>query len=232
MIEINKVHCMDCLEGMKLIDDNSIDLIVTDPPYGDNIAYGRNDKDIKNNENPLINCHALMEFERILKDNSNIYLFTNWKHYPFLKGYIEEYTSFNIRMLIVYVKNHFGMGYSFRNQYELIIVLEKGKPVYNLNDFSNVVFAEYINQIDTTHPHQKDWKIIQKIIRHSSKENDIILDPFAGSGQICLAAKQLKRKYIGIEIEEKWCNFANNKLNQNIITDFLKGGNENATSNN
>ena len=223
-MEINKILLGDCMNIMQQIDNESIDLIITDPPYGDNIVYGRNNKEIKNNENPLINCHALMEFERILKNNSNVYLFTNWKHYPFLKGYIEEYTSFNIRMLIVYVKNHFGMGYGFRNQYELIVVLEKGSPDYNLNDFSNIVFAEHINQTENTHPHQKDWRIIQKIIKHSSKENDIILDPFAGSGQICLAAKQLKRNYIGIEIEEKWHNFSNNKLNQNIITDFLKGG--------
>jgi site-specific DNA-methyltransferase (adenine-specific) len=55
MIEENQIHQMDCLEGMKLLPEKSVDCIITDPPYGDNYSYGRMDKEIQNNENPLLN---------------------------------------------------------------------------------------------------------------------------------------------------------------------------------
>jgi len=60
-IESNKIIHDDCIKVMKTLPKNSVDLIITDPPYGDNVAYGMTNKVIKNNENPLINCSALIE---------------------------------------------------------------------------------------------------------------------------------------------------------------------------
>jgi len=198
---------------MKTIPNNSIDLIITDPPYGDNVAYGWSNKTIKNNENPLINCSALIECYRILRKNKSLYIFTNWKHYPFLTEFILRYTKFKIRHLIVWRKHNFGLGWAFRNQFELILVLEKGKPKYNLNDFSDVQNASHINHNDLTHPHEKPVDLIIKMIEHSSKEGDLILDPFCGSGSICLASEKTNRKWIGIELEEKYVVMAKERLN-------------------
>ncbi len=189
---------------MKTYPNNCIDLILTDPPYGDNVAYGWNNKIIKNNENPLINCNALIEMYRILKQNRSLYIFTNWKHYPFLTEFIIRYTKFNIRHLIVWKKHNFGLGWAFRHQYELILVLEKGKPKYNLTDFSDVQTSSHINHNKLNHPHQKPLDLLKKIILHSSKEGDLILDPFAGSGSTCKACNELNRKWIGIELDERW----------------------------
>ena len=203
-MELNKIIQGDCLQIMKTYPHNCIDLILTDPPYGDNVAYGWNNKIIKNNENPLINCNALIEMYRILKQNRSLYIFTNWKHYPFLTEFIIRYTKFNIRHLIVWKKHNFGLGWAFRHQYELILVLEKGKPKYNLTDFSDVQTSSHINHNKLNHPHQKPLDLLKKIILHSSKEGDLILDPFAGSGSTCKACNELNRKWIGIELDERW----------------------------
>jgi site-specific DNA-methyltransferase (adenine-specific) len=213
-MKTNEIIKGDCLQVMKNIPKNSIDLILTDPPYGDNVAYGTTNKSILNNENPLINCSALVEFYRVLKKNRSIYIFTNWKHYPFLTEFIIRYTKFRIRHLIIWKKHNFGLGWAFRHQYEMILVLEKGKPKYNLKDFSDVQSASHINHNQLTHPHEKPIDLITKMIDHSSKPGELILDPFCGSGAICLAAKMRDRKFIGIELEEKWVEMAKDKLNK------------------
>lgn len=208
----NKIIQGDCIQIMKKFPDNSFDLIITDPPYGDNVAYGWNNKTIKNNENPLINCSALVECYRVLKRDSSLYLFTNWKHYPFLTEFILRYTEFKIRHVVVWKKHNFGLGWAFRHQYELIMVLEKGKPHYNLTNFSDVQTCSCIIHNKDNHPHQKPVDLIEKMILHSSKEGDIVLDPFCGSGSTCVACKQTKRKWIGIELDKKYAKMANERL--------------------
>ncbi|MFH0711546.1 MAG: DNA methyltransferase [archaeon] len=212
-METNKIIEGDCIKILKGLPKNCIDLIITDPPYGDNVAYGTTNKTIINNENPLINCSALVEFYRILKRNSSLYLFTNWKHYPFLTEFILRYTVFRIRHLIVWKKHGFGLGWAFRHQYELILVLEKGKPKYNLRNFADVQNANHINHNLQTHPHEKPIDLIIKMIEHSSKEGDLILDPFCGSGSVCVACQQTKRNWIGIELDKKWVKMARERIN-------------------
>jgi DNA modification methylase len=203
-IKSNRIILGDCIKILKNFPINSIDLIITDPPYGDNTGYGWNNKQIRNNENPLINCLALVECYRVLRRNRSLYLFTNWKHYPFLTEFIMRYTKFSVRHLIVWKKHNFGLGWAFRHQYELILVLEKGKPKYNLKNFSDVQTCSHINHDKNNHPHEKPIDLITKMIEHSSKKGDLVLDPFAGSGAVCKAAEKANRKWIGVEIDKKW----------------------------
>jgi DNA modification methylase len=202
---------------MKRFPDNCIDLIITDPPYGDDIAYGWKSKTIKNNENPLINCSALINCYRLLKKDRSLYIFTNWRHYPFLTEFVLRYTKFSVRHVIVWKKHNFGLGWAFRHQYELILVLEKGKPKYNLTDFSNVQNADHINHSYETHPHEKPIDLIMKIIKHSSKEGDLVLDPFCGSGSVCVACKRMKRDWIGIELDKKYVKMARERIENYLM---------------
>jgi len=213
-METNKIINADCIEYMRTLPSNCIDLIITDPPYGDNVAYGFNNKTIRNNENPLINCSALFEMYRVLKRNSSLYLFTNWKHYPFLTEFVMRYTNFKIRHLVVWKKHNFGLGWAFRHQYEMILILEKGKPKYNLKNFSDVQTCSHINHNNKTHPHEKPIDLIGKMIEHSSKEGDLILDPFCGSGAVCVACKGMNRYWIGIELDEKYFEMAKGRSNE------------------
>ena len=209
-METNKIINADCIEYMKTMPKNCIDLIITDPPYGDNVAYGFNNKTIRNNENPLINCSALFEMYRVLKRNSSLYLFTNWKHYPFLTEFVMRYTNFKIRHLVVWKKHNFGLGWAFRHQYELILILEKGKPKYNLKNFSDVQTCSHINHNKLNHSHEKPIDLLVKMVEHSSNEGDLVLDPFAGSGSTCKACEKLGRRWIGVELDEKWVKLQEN----------------------
>lgn len=114
--------------------------------------------------------------------------------------------------MIVWKKHNFGLGWAFRHQYELILVLEKGKPKYNLTNFSDVQTCSHINHNKENHPHEKPVDLIKKMIEHSSRKGDLILDPFCGSGAVCVACEKVERKWIGIELDKGWCGVARNRL--------------------
>ncbi len=213
-MEINRIIEGDCIEIMKEMPSNSVDLIIMDPPYGDNVAYGHLNKKIMNNQNPLVNCLALAECYRILKKNKTLYNFTNWKQYPFLTEFILRYTKFRIKHVIVWKKRCFGMGYAFRHQYELILVLEKLEPKYNMRNFSDVQDAEHILHDRKTHPHQKPLDLLTKMIEHSSKEGDLVFDPFCGGGSTCLAASLSKRRWLGIEQDPRYVQMAIQRIKE------------------
>ena len=113
------------------------------------------------------------------------------------------------------------MGYGFRNKYELIIVLDKGKGLYKTNDFPNVIDFGIINHTEFTHPHQKPEALIRKLILHSSNEGDLVLDCFVGSGTTAVACKQLNRDFIGFEIDEKYVEMANKRLAQTNVKNWF-----------
>ena len=140
----------------------------------------------------------------VLKPDKSCYIFTNWKFEHKLRHFIENETKFNIRMLICIVKNNFGLGYGFRNQSEYCLVLEKGSPKYNLNNFSNVLKMQHVQHDSETHPHQKGLYLIEKIIQHSSKPGELILDCFSGSGTTAIACHNQKRNFVCIEKDKKY----------------------------
>jgi DNA modification methylase len=114
--------------------------------------------------------------------------------------------------MIVIVKNNIGMGYGFRNQHELCWVCEKGKVTYDDAGFSNVQRMENISHDKETHPHQKGIELLARMIKHSSKVGDTVLDCFAGSGSVCVAAKMCDRNYIGCELDEKYAEMGNDRI--------------------
>ena len=104
------------------------------------------------------------------------------------------------------------MGYGFRNQYEVCLVLEKGKPKYNKKNMSNVWKMKHIQHNDNTHPHQKQYDIIRNIILHSSNKNDIVFDGFMGSFSTAIACYKENRFFIGSELDEKWFQLGQKQL--------------------
>lgn len=213
---INKVIQGDCLEVMKYIPSGSVDLVLTDPPYGDGDGYGRFDKRIENNEDETINYKVLPEFYRLLKDGGVCYLFTNWKFAGKILAFIEKETEFYVRTQLVIVKNNIGMGYGFRNQYELCLVLEKGKHVYDNEGMSNVLKMEHIHHNEDSHPHEKGLELLKRLILHVNP-SDVILDAFLGSGSTAVAAKHLGKNFIGIELKEEYCEVARGRLEQGTL---------------
>ena len=211
-MELNKVYNDDCFNIINLMPDNFLDLVIVDPPYGDGVGYGRGNKEIMNNEDESINYRFLDAILPKMKSDTSLYLFSNHKFFHQIKEYAIK-TGYNYRMLCVLVKNNIGMGYGFRNQYEVCIVLEKGKAKYNLNDVSNVWKMKHIAHDDNSHPHQKDYDIIRKIILHSSAEGDLVFDGFMGSFSSAIACYKEKRNFVGTELDEKWFNLGQKRLN-------------------
>ena len=210
-MEINKVYNDDCFNVIAQMPNEYLDLVIVDPPYGDGIGYGRNGKEILNNEDESINYRFLDAILPKMKQDTSLYLFSNHKFCYQIKEYAVQ-NGYNYRMLCVLVKNNIGMGYGFRNQYEVCLVLEKGKAKYNLNDVSNVWKMKHIAHDDNSHPHQKDYDIIRKIILHSSNAGDLIFDGFMGSFSTAIACHKEKRNFIGTELDPKWFAMGQTKL--------------------
>ena len=210
-MEINKVYKDDCFNIMAKMPNDYLDLVIVDPPYGDGIGYGRNGKEILNNEDESINYRFLDAILPKMKQDTSLYLFSNHKFCFQIKEYAIA-NGYNYRMLCVLVKNNIGMGYGFRNQYEVCLVLEKGKAKYNCKDVSNVWKMKHIQHDDNSHPHQKDYDIIRKIILHSSNEGDLVFDGFMGSFSTAIACHKEKRNFLGAELDAKWYALGQRKL--------------------
>ena len=200
----------DCIPELKKLPANSIDLVLTDPPYGDDQPYGRDQRTILGNEDPLVGLQALRECYRLLKRNSVAFMFLDIKHLPIIRCFFETYTRYSIKDWLVWDKRHIGMGRGYRKQHELILALEKGRPTYNGLSFSNVIAESRVRT--TEHPHKKPLALLSRLIEHTTKTGDLILDPFAGSGSTLVAAQQLGRKCIGIEREKEYVSISKARL--------------------
>jgi len=207
---MDKIIHGDCVEQLRKVPGHSVELVLTDPPYGDDMPYGRGQRTIAGNANPLVGLSALAECYRILKRNRNAYFFLDVKHLPFIRTFVEQYTDFRIKDWLVWDKTHMGMGQGFRKQHEMILVLEKGKPRYRNLGLANVLSEKRTSTVE--HPHKKPIDLLCKLIEQSTDVGDLVLDPFLGSGSTAVAAKLIGRKYIGIEREPKYVAIAKARL--------------------
>src|SRR5699024_7071999 len=222
-MKTNYIKQGDCLELMQELPDESIDLIVTDPPYGIDLNIQRKTSKFKNttvkNDNTLEWLPNLVNnFKRIMKPNSVIYLFCNWQNYDVFKKEFEKY--FELKNLIVWDKQWFGMGYNWRPNHEFIMVLTNGKFKTNSNNNENILRYRRIHPTKMYQSCEKPIALLEKLIEESSNEGDTVLDSFIGSGTTPIAAINTNRKYIGYELDEKYFNIAQQRINENS----LKGG--------
>lgn len=222
---IDQIYLGDSFELMKQIPDKSIDLIYTDPPY----LHHQHSKDssnglftkkiVKTNTelndaelSSLDNCDWCKESVRIMK-NINIYIWCSRYQIPMYFDYFlkELGCSFNI---LAWLKTNpvpsFSNGYS--NDKEICLYFRNNGYCKPKDMFSSKTYwLQPINLEDKAkfgHPTIKPLNIVKQMIENSSKEGDIVFDPFLGSGTTAVAAYRLKRKYLGIEKNEKFYNMA------------------------
>jgi SOS regulatory protein LexA len=206
-LPINKIILGDALKVLKKIPDKSIDLILTDPPYGLNKAGIKNDYDLS------VFYSSLKDSYRVLKGNSFYITFFSTKFFPklFVNNPFEYFWNF-----VLYCPNgRVGspIGYS---KYMSCIVFKKGEP--KMNKRNKDIFVDTPGRMIEPdegfidHPTPKPKTFIMEILKMFSRENDIVLDPFIGSGSTAMACKLTNRKYIGIEIDEKYYQLANKRL--------------------
>ncbi len=214
---INKVHQGDCLEVMKQIPDKSVDLVLTDPPYGMNYQSARRTatpqfEKIENDVSLEWVKPFLKEVYRVLKDNTHIYLFCNdYAISDFRKEL--ELVGFTPKRTLVWVKNNHTSGDlegDYGNKTEFIIYAQKGRRALNGKRETNVLNAKRVPTM--VHPTEKPIDLFAFLIRKSTEEADIVLDPFLGSGTTAVAAVELKRKFIGIELSPEYCKIAEERI--------------------
>lgn len=243
MIYINdniKLFLGNSNELIKNIDDKSIDLIVIDPPYLLNMKGAnpnRNDfgKEIINVRKELESLNIidgydidiLNELVRVMK-KVNIYIWCNIKQ---LKSYLDFFVGKLDCSVDILVWNKINAMPLFNNKYltdkEYCLYFRKrGYCMPKSYEKAKTVFNLPINQRDKKlygHPTIKPIAIIQNLVENSSKENETILDCFMGSGTTGVAVVNAgcNRNFIGMEISEKYYEFAKNRINEAIK---LKGG--------
>jgi len=213
----------DCLEILKTIPSESIDCLVTDPPYkiitgGD--SNGKNSvrpKGILKGNRELMKTIPkfsdwLPEMFRVLKDGSQNYVMVNSSNLLKMANEIEK-TGFKIQNFLIWQKNNCTPSQFYMKNCEYTLFFRKGKSKY-INDIGGSKTVHSFNNIigNKLHPTEKPIDLMEFYIRNSTNENDIVLDPFMGSGTTMLACKNLNRKGIGIEKEQMYFDIATKRL--------------------
>ena len=208
-------------QELKKIPDESVNLIIIDPPYGIEFDTNfRNEKSETIGEISLDNekifetfPEVIRECYRILKNDSALYCFSRWDVTHRFIAILQKY--FKIKNRLNWVKNNWSMGDlkgSYAMQCEDVIFAVKGRHI--LNEGRNTDYLNYPRVSNQTllHSHQKPKELLDFLIKKSSNRDDTVLDCYIGSGSTIISAVNLGRKSIGIELNDKYLDITNLRL--------------------
>lgn len=237
---LNKIYKGNCIDIMKeSIDDKSIDLVVTDPPYGISYSSFRtNSKQIENDDNLNWTPEFFKTLSNKVKDDSHLYCFCDFEMSADFLLEIRKY--WKVRNLLCIPRTIKGNGGDriFQQQFEFVIFATKGKGrkfnetqilkpsegylkdkrykakewLYRLPDYWYWTKASEFNH-NRLHPNQKNVECLKDMINLSSSIDDVVFDPFCGSGSTLVAAKELNRNWIGCELDENYYNISLKRIN-------------------
>jgi site-specific DNA-methyltransferase (adenine-specific) len=245
---INKIYNQDCIEGMNLIPNDAVDLIITDPPFAINFKakkanYNRTGsrvlegyKEISQEDYYEFTLNWMKQCFRILKETGSMYVFSGWNNLRDILNAIEELGFITVNHIIWkyqfgvvtnrrYVSSHYHCLFICKNDkkrkcfpYERFGKNKKDENGGSLHyqDKEDVwqIKREYWNGEVKT-PTKLPAEIIKKILQYSSEKNDLVFDPFLGSGQTAVVSKMENRNYAGFEIVKKYFDFINERLDSN-----------------
>lgn len=201
---------------MKDIPDGSVDLVLTDPPYG--MAFKSNHRKEKYNE--IQNDKSLEWLERyisecyrVIKNNSAIYCFCSWHNVDVFKQTIEK--KLKIKNILIWEKNNTSMGDlkgSYAPKYEMIIFAHKGRKLLNGFRYADIIKANRTG--NKNHPTEKPVDLLETFIKNSSDEGAVVFDGFMGSGSAGVACVNTNRRFIGIELDEGYFEIAKKRIEE------------------
>ena len=217
--ELNKIYCMDCLEGLKKIPDNSMDLIVTDPPYNLNKDF-ENDN-LSEEEFVKFLSPIFDEMARVIKPkHSVIIFFDNGKKLPLFWKCL-----FNSKLIFqkgcnFYKPNDCSMPHNrILRKSEVFYICSKTPELHHDGEkyIHDCLIGNHTHKESWYHPTAKNVKVIRECVLSSSVKGDIVLDCFIGSGTTAVVCKYLNRNFIGFEISPEYCKIANKRLQQETL---------------
>lgn len=226
----------DCIKELKLIDSNSVDLIIADPPYNVGKDYG-NDSDSQDFDDYMaFTKQWLKECHRVLKNDGTIYVFIGFRYISYLFKIMEEDLKMNF---VNWISWHYTQGVGktkgFSPRHDDILMFSKtDKYKFNLDairvpqkyyrkvnnmrganpgDVWEVSHIHYCQKGRQPHPTQKPEALIERMVLASSNEGDLVVDPFSGSGTTMRVCQQLERNGLGIELNEEYIEQTKERLN-------------------
>ncbi len=206
---VNRVIPGDCVDVMRRMPERSVDFVLTDPPYA--VRYrDRSGRTLLNDDSTDWLLPAFAEVARVLKDNRFCVSFYGW---PRADAFLEAWRSVGLRPVghLVFVKLYRSNDQVrfLNHRHEQAYLLAKGypRPVHTIND---VLDWEYTG--NRHHPTEKPVSALTPLVGAFSRPHDIVLDPFAGSGSTAVAARDLGRRYIAIELATRHCETAAARL--------------------
>ena len=242
-MKTNVIHNVDILEGFKLIDDNSIDLIVTSPPYNIDLEYDSWNDNLHWDEY-LKWCKSwLNECYRVLKDDGRIainhYINFHTKHktseFPLMDfRQMQRDIGFNPYKLVIWEDNNMKKMHAFgsfksasaphiQTPYEGILISYKKqwkKIERGISTLDNKYFVELVSGVWKLKPETKGLTVANfpiqlplNCINLLSYKDDVVLDPFMGSGTTAIACLMSERKYIGFEISKNYHKISEDRIN-------------------
>ncbi|MEX0656109.1 MAG: site-specific DNA-methyltransferase [Nitrosopumilaceae archaeon] len=235
----NTIFNQDCIDGMRLIPTNHVDLIITDPPFAidfkaaranynrkkSNVLEGYNE--IKQKDYYEFSYRWLKEAYRILKDSGSMFVFSGWTNirdilnaiceveFELINEIIWKY-QFGVVTKNKFVSSHYHCLYVCKNDskrrfYRNCRFMDGSERYRDMEDVW-IIKREYWRGEKKT-PTKLPSEIIRKILQYASLEGDLVLDPFLGSGQVAVVSKEMNRKYLGFEIVKEYFDFAKERLN-------------------
>jgi DNA modification methylase len=207
-IPTNTVLHGDCIEIMRSLPANSMDFILTDPPYL--VRYhDRENRLIENDGNADWLKPAFAEAYRVLKQDKFMVSFYGWTQ---VDKFFDAWRSAGFRIIghLVFRKQYTSKARFLQYQHEQAHLLAKGNPALPEQPIPDVIDMPYSG--NKLHPTQKPVPALKPLIESFTKRGDLVLDPFCGSGSTLLAAKILKRRYLGIELDANYLAAATKRL--------------------
>ena len=220
----------DCLVEMKKIPDDSIDCFISDVPYKltqggvtgkisakiTGVALNFKNKNTKNGNgnfkhNDIKFSDWLPDIFRVLKDKSHCYVMVNDRN---LQELLNEATKSKFKLLnvLVWNKNNAMPNHWYMKNAEFIVMLRKGGAKY-INNQGTKQIIQVNNVRNKQHPTEKPIDLMKILIENSTNENDIVLDPFMGSGTTGVACVNTNRNFIGIEMDDNYFKIASERIN-------------------
>ncbi len=221
MLKTNEIYNMDCMEGVQLLDDKSIDLVVMDPPYLLNLQKTKNTTSINNYANELLDLKDGFDLKILdllipKMKKINMYIYCSKRQIKQLLEYFMN-KGCNYELLTWHKQNPSPLtnnNYLPDTEY-IVFAREKGVKLYGNYYTKRKYYISGVNQVDKKkykHPTIKPLAFIENHIINSSKEGDLVLDCYCGSGTTLVGALKNNRKYIGFEINKEYYEIAKKRI--------------------
>lgn len=209
-IPVNTILHGNCIEKMRELPANSMDFILTDPPYLVNYR-DRSGRSVPNDANDKWLRPAMHEAYRVLKQDRVAIMFYSWTK---VDTFFAAWKSAGFRPVghIVFRKTYASKTGFLSYRHEQAYLLAKGRPPLPAHPIADVIDMPYTG--NKLHPTQKSVQALAPLVRSFTLPGELVLDPFAGSGSTCAAATLCGRQYLGFELDSSYFEQASRRMNR------------------